>query len=138
MLSHQFVMTIFVFVYNSKPIISAGWCCVRQQIRILDIYRKGIRINQQSLPQRIGTKGTRLSILDLNKMTIHYLFQELVKSGLKQPEGIAIDWYTDNIYFTESEISHIGVCTNDGQHCTVLISKNVQKPRGIVLNPNKG
>lgn len=32
---------------------------------------------------------------------------------------------------------HVAVCSNDGRYCTVLVNENVEKPRGIVLYPQK-
>nr|QQK84939.1 vitellogenin receptor [Chrysoperla nipponensis] len=58
----------------------------------------------------------------------------LITSGLSAPEDLAIDWITGNIYFTDSELQHIGVCTNDGLHCTIIANKYISKPRGIVLH----
>lgn len=62
----------------------------------------------------------------------------LLTSGLGAPEDLAIDWLTGNIYFTDGKMQHIGVCNNDGTHCAVLVNKDVQKPRGIVLDPSRG
>lgn len=64
--------------------------------------------------------------------------EEVLTSGLGTPEDLAVDWITNNIYFTDAEMQHIGVCTNDGIHCTVLVSKGIHKPRGIVLDSTKG
>ncbi|CAG9862634.1 unnamed protein product [Phyllotreta striolata] len=58
----------------------------------------------------------------------------LVTAGIDLPEDLAIDWLTGNIYFTDGEKKHIGVCSPDGTHCAVLINKDIAKPRGIVLN----
>ncbi|KAJ8941717.1 hypothetical protein NQ318_023313 [Aromia moschata] len=62
----------------------------------------------------------------------------LVTSGLGSPEDLAVDWLTGNIYFTDAEKRHIGVCTNDASHCTVLVNKDIRKPRGIALNVAEG
>ncbi|XP_018579962.1 putative vitellogenin receptor [Anoplophora glabripennis] len=62
----------------------------------------------------------------------------LVTSGLGLPEDLAVDWLTGNIYFTDVEKQHIGVCTSTGDHCTVLLNKDIRKPRGIVLNVELG
>lgn len=59
-------------------------------------------------------------------------------SGLSLPEDLAVDWLTGNIYFTDAEKQHIGVCTNTGDYCTVLVNKDIRKPRGIVLNVELG
>ncbi|KAL3286983.1 hypothetical protein HHI36_001469 [Cryptolaemus montrouzieri] len=62
----------------------------------------------------------------------------LITSGLGSPEDLAVDVITGNIYFTDAEYRHIGVCTLDGSHCTVLLNKDIRKPRGIVLNSEEG
>lgn len=62
----------------------------------------------------------------------------VLSAGLGTPEDLAVDWVTNNIYFTDAEFHHIGVCTNDGVHCTILVNKDIHKPRGIVLDPNNG
>lgn len=62
----------------------------------------------------------------------------IITSGIGIAEDLAIDWLTGNIYFTDAEQQHIGVCNNGGTHCTVLINKDIDKPRGIVLDPAKG
>lgn len=62
----------------------------------------------------------------------------LVSSGLGAPEDLAVDWITGNIYFTDADMQHIGVCSNDGVKCTVIVNKDIHKPRGIVLHPAVG
>lgn len=66
------------------------------------------------------------------------MLQVILTSGLSAPEDIAIDWITGNIYFTDGSFMHIAVCSNDGYHCTALYNKDVQRPRGICLYPQKG
>ncbi|KAK9873892.1 hypothetical protein WA026_002245 [Henosepilachna vigintioctopunctata] len=62
----------------------------------------------------------------------------LITAGLGSPEDLAIDTLTGNIYFTDAEYRHIGVCTSDGRHCTVLVNKDIRKPRGIALDIEDG
>nr|AZN28756.1 vitellogenin receptor [Colaphellus bowringi] len=62
----------------------------------------------------------------------------LITSGLGLPEDLAVDWLTGNVYFTDAEKKHIGVCNSDGSHCTILVNKDVNKPRGLALNVEEG
>ncbi|CAG9766392.1 unnamed protein product [Ceutorhynchus assimilis] len=62
----------------------------------------------------------------------------LVTSGLGLPEDLKVDWLTGNIYFTDADKQHIGVCKSDGSHCAVLINTDIRKPRAIVLNVDDG
>lgn len=68
---------------------------------------------------------------------IHWHFNNLFL-GVYQPEDLAVDWVTGNIYFTDVDAQHIGVCTNNGSFCTVVINEDIEKPRGIVLLPTEG
>ncbi|KAK6624765.1 hypothetical protein RUM44_011625 [Polyplax serrata] len=61
----------------------------------------------------------------------------IVDSGLGLPEDLAVDYVTGNIYFTDGEKKHIGVCS-ESSICTVLHNDNVDKPRAIALYPEKG
>ncbi|XP_078043558.1 vitellogenin receptor-like [Augochlora pura] len=62
----------------------------------------------------------------------------IVTSGLSSPDDIAVDWVTDNVYFTDSDLKHIGVCNSDGSYCTIIITERTSKPRGIALLPKSG
>ncbi|XP_037937352.1 putative vitellogenin receptor [Teleopsis dalmanni] len=62
----------------------------------------------------------------------------LLTSGLDAPEDLAVDWLTDNIYFSDNVMRHIAVCSNNGIYCIVLITLDVHQPRGIALWPQRG
>ncbi|GAB0094384.1 Putative vitellogenin receptor [Sergentomyia squamirostris] len=62
----------------------------------------------------------------------------ILNTGLGSPEDLCVDWLTGNVYFTDGQMMHISVCSNNGQYCTKLIQKNVEKPRGISLHPKIG
>lgn len=64
--------------------------------------------------------------------------QTLLTTGLSLPEDIAVDWITGNLYFSDAMYMHIAVCSNDGKHCTSLITENVERPRSIALYPQEG
>lgn len=62
----------------------------------------------------------------------------LLTAGLETPEDVAVDWLTGNIYFTDASRTHVAVCTDNGYFCTQLVSsKEMERPRGIVLHPTE-
>ncbi|XP_046386301.1 vitellogenin receptor-like [Ischnura elegans] len=64
--------------------------------------------------------------------------EPVVTSGLSLPEELTVDWLAGNLYFTDAEAHHIGVCTLNGDICTVLVNADVDSPRGITLIPQQG
>lgn len=56
-------------------------------------------------------------------------------NGVGGPEGLAVDWWTENIYYTDSIFNHIAVCGHFQTRCMALITRGLYKPRGIALHP---
>lgn len=63
---------------------------------------------------------------------------EVISTGLRSPEGIAVDFINGNIYWTDSEYNHIEVAKYDGSSRAVLVNKDMVNPRGIALDPIRG
>ena len=59
-------------------------------------------------------------------------------SGLPAPDGIAIDWIADNMYWTDADTNRIEVSRLDGRYRKVIITTELDQPRAIVLHPVKG
>lgn len=64
--------------------------------------------------------------------------QTLFTAGLGKPEDLVVDYITGNIYFSDNDRQHIAVCDSSGKYCTAIITKNIDRPRGIALHPQKG
>lgn len=63
--------------------------------------------------------------------------QNVIIRDLNKPEGIAIDWYTDKIYWTDGETNRIEVATLAGEYRKVLFWTDLDQPRAIALVPSK-
>lgn len=63
--------------------------------------------------------------------------QTVISTGLDKPEGLAIDWYTDKIYWTDGEKNRIEVATLDGHYQKVLFWTELDQPRAIAVVPAK-
>ncbi|XP_063231013.1 low-density lipoprotein receptor-related protein 6 isoform X2 [Bacillus rossius redtenbacheri] len=62
----------------------------------------------------------------------------VVTTGLATPDGLAVDWLTQKLYWTDGEANRIEVATLTGQHRKVLIWDDIDQPRAIALVPMKG
>lgn len=58
--------------------------------------------------------------------------------GLGSPEGIAVDWVSRLVFWTDSGLKRVEVANLDGSLRKVLLDKNIQHPRGIAVNPELG
>lgn len=53
-------------------------------------------------------------------------------------DGLACDWFTNKLYWTDSEANHIEVATMEGLHRKILFWTDIDQPRAIALVPMKG
>uniref|UniRef100_A0A914XMN0 EGF-like domain-containing protein n=1 Tax=Plectus sambesii TaxID=2011161 RepID=A0A914XMN0_9BILA len=76
--------------------------------------------------------------------SIHSYFgrQKCIVDHLTGVSNVAVDWITGNIYYTAGSPSRrpgVGVCTNDGRFCRLLVSDNeMHRFRGLALHPRRG
>ncbi|XP_060800869.1 low-density lipoprotein receptor-related protein 6 [Amyelois transitella] len=61
----------------------------------------------------------------------------IVTEGLITPTGIAIDWYTDNIYWTDGETNRIEVISLEHKYRKVLFWSEVDLARAIAVVPKE-
>ncbi|XP_026326416.1 low-density lipoprotein receptor-related protein 6 [Hyposmocoma kahamanoa] len=62
----------------------------------------------------------------------------IVSEGLITPTGIAIDWYTEKIYWTDGETNRIEVISIEQKHRKVLFWSEVDLARAIAIVPKVG
>jgi low density lipoprotein receptor-related protein 5/6 len=61
----------------------------------------------------------------------------VVTTGLISPAGLACDWLTQKLYWTDDETNRIEVATINGEHRKVLFWDDIDQPRAIALVPMK-
>uniref|UniRef100_H2ZVH0 EGF-like domain-containing protein n=1 Tax=Latimeria chalumnae TaxID=7897 RepID=H2ZVH0_LATCH len=62
----------------------------------------------------------------------------VVQHGLATPEGLAVDWIAENIYWIDSNLDQIEVAKLDGSMRATLIAGAMEHPRAIALDPRYG
>ncbi|XP_056643570.1 low-density lipoprotein receptor-related protein 4 isoform X1 [Diorhabda sublineata] len=62
----------------------------------------------------------------------------LVSKNLSSPDGLAVDWIANNIYWTNTGNKIIEVARLDGNHRKTVIKDYLHDPRSIVVYPKKG
>ena len=103
-------------MFQGQTAVGLSYDCHEQYVYWSDVSSK--RIN------RVRLDGSDFSV---------------VLEDVKSPEGLAIDWISRNVYFTDSEARTIEVATLNGKkYRKVLIKSNLQNPRGIAVDPVDG
>lgn len=64
--------------------------------------------------------------------------KNIVSTGLKTTNGLAVDWIADNLYFSDTETSSIEVTRLDGSSRKAIISENLIDPRSLAIHPQRG
>lgn len=63
---------------------------------------------------------------------------QTVVPGLASPDGLACDWLGAKLYWTDSETNRIEVAELDGSMRKVLFWQELDQPRAIALDPERG
>ena len=62
----------------------------------------------------------------------------MITEWLINPDGLAIDWITEKLYWTDSDTKRIEVANMTGGNRRVLFYDQLDRPRAIVLLPSEG
>ncbi|OTF78010.1 low-density lipoprotein receptor-related protein 6-like protein, partial [Euroglyphus maynei] len=76
------------------------------------------------------------AIKSLN-LTDRHIF-DVANTSIESPESLACDWITKKLYWLDPEINNLVVSNYDGSQRNVLVWKNMDNPRTLVLVPSEG
>ncbi|XP_030827887.1 uncharacterized protein LOC115919137 isoform X2 [Strongylocentrotus purpuratus] len=62
---------------------------------------------------------------------------KIITGGVRAVQGLAVDWMTKHLYWTDHARGTIEVSKYDGSYRTTLIKDNVIKPRSIAIDPER-
>ncbi len=54
---------------------------------------------------------------------------------MKKPQGLAIDWVSDRIYWTDAETRRVEMASLDGSVQKTIAETNLDKPHAIAVDP---
>jgi sugar lactone lactonase YvrE len=66
------------------------------------------------------------------------LVKETIITNIQAPDGIAVDWVTGKLYWTDAWEKIIEVSDLHGQYRRALITTDIDMPRAVVLHPYNG
>lgn len=62
----------------------------------------------------------------------------LIDTEVDHPDGMAVDWIGRNLYWTDTGTDRIEVARLNGTSRRILISENLDEPRALCLDPERG
>lgn len=62
----------------------------------------------------------------------------IVFENLTTPDGLAIDWLADNLFWTDTGRKVLEVAKLDGTCRKVIFDKGLDEPRAVAVFPAKG
>ncbi len=84
---------------------------------------------------KAGSKMTKwMAIIQFYSIYCEWYFSD----DLSSPEGLAIDWLSRNMYWTDSGMDRIEVSKLDGKQRKVLFDTDLVNPRAIVVDAANG
>ncbi|CAG2184720.1 Low-density lipoprotein receptor-related protein 4,Sortilin-related receptor,Low-density lipoprotein receptor-related protein 6 [Mytilus edulis] len=82
-------------------------------------------------------------VLEMKIATMHIdnilnINEDIVRTKIGRPDGIAVDWIYNHLYWTDDVYRHIQVSNLDGSMRRTLIDYGIERPRALALDPNRG
>ena len=71
-------------------------------------------------------------------VTVNHVHQVIVSASLESPAGLAIDWVTSKLYWTDTGADRIEVANLDGTRRSVVVWDGLDRPRDIIVDPTMG
>ena len=62
----------------------------------------------------------------------------IIRDNLGQVDGLAVEWESGLIYWTDYIFERIEVARVDGSYRKTLFTESVYNPRGIAVDPKSG
>ena len=64
--------------------------------------------------------------------------ETIISANLTIPDGLAVDWIADNIYWTDAGRKVLEVARLDGSSRKIIIRDGLDEPRALAIFPRKG
>ncbi|XP_034246865.1 LOW QUALITY PROTEIN: low-density lipoprotein receptor-related protein 4 [Thrips palmi] len=75
----------------------------------------------------------------INTVSMHkWYYPTTIVKNVSEPTSVAVDWLSDNLYWTDAKRRSIEVARMDGTMRKLLVTTTTGTPRAIVLHPKKG
>ena len=63
---------------------------------------------------------------------------EVLLTGVRTADGLAVDWIADRIYWTDTGLKLIEVASINGKQRMKLVSNDLEEPRAVAVEPFNG
>jgi len=119
----------------------------RRSLLVSDLKEKSIEVVPVDVENVVAlASNTHTNVLYWYDMKAKKIFRKelagtpvaIITSGADLIEGLALDWIANNLYWVDSRLNTIEVARENGSNRMVLLSKDIDQPRGIALDPTPG
>lgn len=110
--------------------------------------KRGVRkgAGQDCLQERCTREGDvvipegpgQIMVLPVQPNTSVFSQQVLHRTGLSNPDGLAVDWVGGNLYWCDKGRDTIEVSKLNGAYRTVLVNSGLREPRALVVDVQNG
>lgn len=117
----------------------------RRSLLVSDLKEKSIEVVPVDVENVVAlASDTHSNVLYWYDMKTKKIFRKelsgvpvpIISSGADLIEGLALDWIAQNLYWVDSRLNTIEVSRENGSNRMVLLSKDIDQPRGIALDPS--
>lgn len=124
-------------IYSATSEINAIELSTLKRVHLVSNLQRAVALDVHVSERTFYWSDIKLHVIKRMNMSSG-IVEDIVTDDLGSVEGLAVEWESDLIYWSDYTYSRIEVASITGSNRKLLFQEDVDNPRGIALYPKKG
>ena len=125
-------------IYSASSQINGIELSTSRVVNLVSSLRGAVAVDVHVREKTIYWSDVQEHVIKRMKLQSSGNVEDIITDDLGDVHGLAVEWESNLIYWTDLSKGRIGVASLDGSRRKLLFVKGVSKPRGIALYPKEG
>ena len=125
-------------IYSASSQINGIELSTSRVVYLVSSLRGAVAVDVHVREKTIYWSDVQQHVIKRMKLQSSGNVEDIITDDLGDVHGLAVEWASNMIYWTDFSKGRVGVASLDGSRRKLLFVEDVGKPRGVALYPKKG
>ena len=125
-------------IYSASTQINGIELSTSRVVNLVSSLRGAVAVDVHVRDKTIYWSDVQQHVIKRMKLQSSGNVEDIITDDLGDVDGLAVEWESNLIYWTDFSKGRVGVASLDGSRRKLLFVEDVGKPRGVALYPKKG